>query len=164
MEKKINKRSRKLEVLLWSIALPGFGQLLNHKYIKGILLIGLEFLINVIGNFNRIIVLSFNGEIQEAINQTNYLWLMFYPCLYFFSIWDAYKDAGGGEKPFAYLPLVFSAYFVTVGLIFSPVFTIFGTLIGPMWLPILSLPIGLIVGALIRWILLKVYGRESRKT
>ncbi|GAB3043365.1 hypothetical protein GCM10027286_02120 [Virgibacillus ainsalahensis] len=153
-----------MEVLLWSIALPGFGQLLNHKYIKGILLIGLEFLINVIGNFNRIIVLSFNGEIQEAINQTNYLWLMFYPCLYFFSIWDAYKDAGGGEKPFAYLPLVFSAYFVTVGLIFSPVFTIFGTLIGPMWLPILSLPIGLIVGALIRWILLKVYGRESRKT
>ncbi|MEC5425657.1 hypothetical protein QGM71_19440 [Virgibacillus sp. C22-A2] len=162
MENIINKKSKKLEVLLWSIALPGFGQLLNQKYIKGILLVGLEFLINVMGNFNSIIVLSFNGQIEEAIQQTNYLWLMFYPCLYFFAIWDAYKDAGGGRKPFAYLPLVFSAYFVTVGLIFSPVFTLFGYLIGPMWLPILFLPIGLSVGALVRWILLKMYTKEAR--
>lgn len=161
METKINKKSKKLEALLWSIALPGFGQLLNHKYVKGLLLVGLEVLVNVMGNFNTIIVLSFNFKIEEAIAQTNYLWLMFYPCLYFFAIWDAYKDAGGGEKPFAYLPLVFSAYFVTVGLIFSPGFTIFGSLIGPMWLPILFLPIGLSVGALIRWILLKIYNREQ---
>lgn len=124
METKINKKSKKLEALLWSIALPGFGQLLNHKYVKGLLLVGLEIFVNVMGNFNTIIVLSINFKIEEAIAQTNYLWLMFYPCLYFFAIWDAYKDAGGGEKPFAYLPLVFSAYFVTVGLIFSPGFTI----------------------------------------
>ncbi|WP_373895265.1 hypothetical protein ACUL41_14490 [Virgibacillus natechei] len=160
MEKKINKKSKRLEALLWSIALPGFAQLLNQKYIKGFLLVGLEFLVNVMGNFNRVIVLSFNGQIPEAIEATNYLWLMFYPCLYFFAIWDAYKDAGGGEKPFAYLPLVFSAYFVTIGLIFSAGFTIFGVLIGPMWLPILFLPIGLGVGAIIRWVLLKVYGKE----
>ncbi|MBY7142515.1 hypothetical protein KFZ56_05365 [Virgibacillus sp. NKC19-3] len=157
MEKKINKKSKKLEALLWSIALPGFAQLLNQKYGKGFLLVGLEFLVNVMGNFNRVIVLSFNGKIPEAIEATNYLWLMFYPCLYFFAIWDAYKDAGGGEKPFAYLPLVFSAYFVTIGLIFSARFTIFGTLIGPMWLPILFLPIGLGVGAIIRYMLLKIY-------
>ncbi|UJL47209.1 hypothetical protein KFZ58_04665 [Virgibacillus sp. NKC19-16] len=162
MEKKINKKSRRLEVLLWSIALPGFGQLLNHKYLKGFLLVVLEVLVNVMGNFNRVIVLSFNGQIPEAIEATNYLWLMFYPCLYFFAIWDAYKDAGGGgEKPFAYLPLVFSAYFVTIGLIFSAKFTVFGTLIGPMWLPILFLPIGLCVGAIIRWILLKVYEKDA---
>lgn len=163
MEKKINKKSRKLEAVLWTIALPGFAHLLNHKYFKGFLLISLEFLVNVMGNFNRIIVLSFNGEITEAVQQTNYLWLMFYPCLYFFAIWDAYKDAGGGKKPFAYLPLVFSAYFVTVGLIFSPTFTIFGTLIGPMWLPMLFLPIGLTVGAIIRWILVKVYTVPANK-
>lgn len=157
----IEKKSKKLEVLLWSIALPGFGQLLNRKYLKGVLLVGLEILVNVMGNFNTIIVLSFNLKIEEAIAQTNYLWLMFYPCLYFFAIWDAYKDAGGGEKPFAYLPLVFSAYFVTVGLIFSPVFTIFGRLIGPMWLPIMFLPIGLSIGGIIRWILLKIYTAQT---
>lgn len=161
MDKSIAKKSKKLEVVLWSIALPGFGQLLNRKYLKGFLLVGLEFLINVLGNFNSIIVLSFLGHTQEAIEQTNYLWLMFYPCLYFFSIWDAYRDAGGGEKPFAYLPLVFSAYFVTVGLIFSPVFTFFGITPGPMWLPILFLPVGLGIGAIIRGSLLKIYANEG---
>ncbi|CDQ41678.1 MULTISPECIES: hypothetical protein [Virgibacillus] len=161
---KLPKKSRKLEVLLWSIALPGFGQLLNQKYVKGLVLIGLEFIINIMGNFNRLIMLSFQFKIDEAIEATNYLWLMFYPCLYFFGIWDAYKDAGGGEKPFSYLPLVFSAYFVTVGLMFSTKLTLFGYLIGPVWLPILFLPIGLSIGACIQWILLKIYNKDVEKT
>lgn len=163
MEQKLKKKSKKLEAVLWSVALPGFAQVLHRHYLKGFILIGLEILFNVMGNFNTIIVLSFNFEIEEAIAQTNYLWLMFYPCLYFFAIWDAYKDAGGGTKPFAFLPLVFSAYFVTIGLIFSPQLTFFGFLIGPMWLPILFLPVGLIVGALIRWILLRIYLKENEK-
>ncbi|RDY70647.1 hypothetical protein DXT76_12030 [Halobacillus trueperi] len=157
-----SEKSKKLEVLLWSIALPGFGQLLNGKYVKGIFLVILEILVNIMGNFNKIIILSFNFKIEEAIAETNYLWLMFYPCLYFFSIWDAYKDAGGGmDKPFAYLPLVFSAYFVTTGLIFSSEFTIFGYLFGPIWLPILFLPIGLGIGVVLRRVLLKKYSKET---
>src|SRR5690625_83006 len=108
MNKGIEEKSKKLEVLLWSIALPGFGQLLNRKYIKGLLLVGIEFAVNVLGNLNQVIVLSFHGQIQEAINQTNYLWFLFYPCLYFFLIWDASKDAGGGGKPVAHLPVIFS--------------------------------------------------------
>ncbi|WP_106498423.1 hypothetical protein [Lentibacillus sp. Marseille-P4043] len=148
-------------MLLWSIAFPGFGQLLNSKYVKGLVLIGLEFLVNVMGNFNTIIVLSFHGRIQEAIEQTNYQWLMFYPCLYFFAIWDAYKDVGGGKKPYSFMPFVFSAYFVTVGLILSPTVTIFGVLIGPMWLPILFLPIGIVIGFIIQWILRKINAGES---
>lgn len=159
-DNKLKIKSKKLEAILWSIALPGFAQILNRNYIKGFIFVGLEIIINVMGNLNTIIVLSFNLRIEEAVAQTNYLWLMFYPCLYFFAIWDAYRDAGGGEKPFAYLPLVFSAYIVTVGLIFSPYFTISGYLIGPLWLPILSTPIGLAVGGLIRWILLKIYTKE----
>ncbi|WP_289889742.1 hypothetical protein [Virgibacillus pantothenticus] len=157
METNVGKKSKKLEALLWSIALPGFGQLLNHKYMKGFLLITLEFIINVMGNFNQIIIYSFQLKIEEAIEATNYSWLMFYPCLYFFAIWDAYKDAGGGEKAFSYLPLVFSAYFVTIGLIFSSKLKLFGYFIGPMWLPIIFLPIGLSIGGVIQWILLKVY-------
>ncbi|AUJ25269.1 MULTISPECIES: hypothetical protein [Virgibacillus] len=160
MDTNLSKKSKKLAAILWSIALPGFGQLLNQKYVKGLLLIGLEFIINVMGNFNKVIIYSFQFKIEEAIEGTNYLWLMFYPCLYFFAIWDAYKDAGGGERPFAYLPLVFSAYFVTIGLIFSSKLHVFGYLIGPMWLPMLFLPIGLSIGAFIQWILLKVYTKK----
>jgi TM2 domain-containing membrane protein YozV len=34
------------EALFWSIALPGFGQLINGKFIKGILFLILEFRIS----------------------------------------------------------------------------------------------------------------------
>ncbi|TRM10882.1 hypothetical protein FH966_03640 [Lentibacillus cibarius] len=147
--------NNKYEKLFWSIALPGFGQLLNGKYIKGIILIFLEFLVNVQGNFNKVIFLSFHGEIEKAIQQTDYHWLMFYPCLYFFAMWDAYKDAGGGKKPYSFLPFVFSAYFVTVGLIFSSDFTIFGILIGPVWLPILAVVPGVGIGFLLQLLMNK---------
>lgn len=134
------------EKLLWSIALPGFGQLLNKKYVKGILFIFLEFLINVQGNFNQIILYSFQGEIEQAVMSANYHWLMFYPCLYFFAMWDAFKDGGGGKKPFSYLPFAFSAYFVTVGCMYSPCCRLFGVLLGPVWLPILCVIPGVAVG------------------
>lgn len=144
-----------MEKLFWSIALPGFGQLLNGRYIKGILFIALEFIINIQANFNATILHSFQGEIQTAIVQTNYGWLLFYPCLYFFAMWDAYKDAGGGKEPYAFLPFVFAAYFVTVGTIYSSKFTFMGVLVGPIWLPILSVIPGLFVGFLLKRILTK---------
>jgi len=56
---------KRIEKLLWSIALPGFGQLLNGKYIKGVLLISLEFLVNVKSNFNEVIISSFRWDISK---------------------------------------------------------------------------------------------------
>lgn len=144
-----------MEKLLWSIAFPGFGQLLNGKFLKGTLFIFLELLINVQANFNEIIMLSFQGQINEAVQQTNYGWLMFYPCLYFFAMWDAYKDAGGGKHAYSFLPFVFTAYFVTVGCIYSSNFRLFGVLLGPVWLPILSVIPGIITGFLIKKIAIK---------
>lgn len=138
-----------IERLLWSIALPGFGQLLNGKVVKGLTFAFLEFLVNVQSNFNKIIILSFHGNIQAAIQETNYQWLMFYPCLYFFAMWDAWKDAGGGKERFSFLPFVFSAYFVTVGCIYSSNAKLFGVLLGPVWLPMICVIPGVIVGILI---------------
>jgi hypothetical protein len=51
-----------MEQLLWSIALPGLGQLLNKKYVKGALFILLEFLINIQSRFNEAIRLIFLGN------------------------------------------------------------------------------------------------------
>ncbi|WP_027409866.1 hypothetical protein [Anoxybacteroides tepidamans] len=146
-----------IERLLWSIALPGFGQLLNKKYFKGTIFILLEFIVNVQSKFNEAIRLSFLGKNIEAIKIIDFQWLMFYPCLYFFAMWDAYKDAGGGQSPYAFLPFVFSAYFVTVGLIYSTHVTIFGIFFGPIWLPILSVIPGVLVGLLIKSILVKLH-------
>lgn len=143
------------ETLFWSIALPGFGQLLNGKVVKGIVFIFLEILVNVQANFNEIIILSFHGDIDKAILHADYQWLMFYPCLYFFSMWDAYRDAGGGKDPYYFLPFVFCGYFVTVGLIFANKLKIFGVLIGPVWLPMLSVIPGVAVGYLLKRIILK---------
>lgn len=144
-----------IEKLLWSIALPGFGQLLNKKYIKGILFIALEILVNIQSNFNAAIVSSFHGDTSLSLNQINVNWLMFYPCLYFFSMWDAVKDADekGENTTLLFLPFVFSAYFVTVGLIFSPVVKILGFLIGPIFLPILFVIPGVTIGLGIRKII-----------
>lgn len=138
------------EALLWSIALPGFGQLLNREYLKGIIFIALEFIINVQSHFNEIILQSFNGNIEKAIEGTEYQWLMFYPCVYFFAMWDAYKDAGGGKEPYAYLPFVFSAYFVTVGLMYSEKVKIFGLLFGTVWFPMLYVIPGVVIGILLK--------------
>ncbi|MFA9557518.1 hypothetical protein ACERII_09450 [Evansella sp. AB-rgal1] len=143
------------ESLLWSIALPGFPQILNGRYVKGFIFVFLEILINVQANFNEIIIFSFLGDIEQAITNTNYLWLMFYPCLYFFAMYDAYRDAGGNKQRYSSIPFVFCAYFVTFGLILSPKFTIFGHLIGPMWLPMSFVIPGLIVGTIIKKVLIK---------
>ena len=139
-----------LEVVLWNIAIPGFGQLINEKYLKGLTLIGLELLINMQSGLNTIIIYSFNGQTLAATNSTNYQWLMFYPSLYLFAIWDAYRDAGGSKIPLLFLPFALSAYTGTVGVIFSSTFTIKNILLGPFWLMFCFLLIGFGLGFIIR--------------
>ena len=146
----------KLEAILWSIALPGFAQLLNGKIIKGIIFIFLELLVNVNSHFNIVILYSFQGKIREAIEATNYQWLMFYPCLYMFAMWDAYKDAEGETPPYSYLPFVFGAYFVTIGLMYSSSLKLGQILLGPVWLPILFLIPGLMVGNFVKCIVMRI--------
>ncbi|RXT02822.1 hypothetical protein [Ammoniphilus sp. CFH 90114] len=136
-------RSKEIEKTLWSIALPGFAQFLNSKYFKGFVFITLEVLINVQARLNQAIMYSFHGDIQKAIEVTDYGWLMIYPCLYLFAIYDAYRDAGGGDS-FLFLPFVISAYMGTIGVIFSPY------ILGPIWLPILFLVLGAAIGIGIR--------------
>jgi hypothetical protein len=104
--------------LMWSSTLPGFGQYLNDKYFKGTVLFIIEFLIHIQANFNEVIILSFRGDILLAIQQMDYPWLMFYPCLYSFAIWGAFKDARGGKDRYSFLPFMFGAYFVTVGVMY----------------------------------------------
>jgi len=157
MSTKQNARRRsKLELLLWGIAFPGFGQLISGRYIKGIVFLLLELVINLNANFNRIIMLSFNGETRLATELTHYNWLMFYPCIYFFAIWDAYHEGEGPEQPYMFLPFVSSAYFVTVGVIYSERITLFGFYPGPVLLPMIFLIPGLVVGFMVRALLLRL--------
>ncbi|WP_248929572.1 hypothetical protein [Paenibacillus hamazuiensis] len=136
-----------IEKILWSIALPGFGQFLNGKMIKGLTFLILEFTVNQQSGLNRIIIESFQGEIQKAIQSTDYQWLMFYPCVYMFAIYDAYRDTFAGNiPPYSAFPFAFAAYFATVGVIYSPNLRIFGVLFGPVWLPMLFCFFGIGIG------------------
>lgn len=148
------KKTQKLEAVLWSIALPGFGQLLNGQLLKGIIFILLEFMINVMSSFNQAIMFSFLGKITEAGRTIDYQWLMFYPCVYMYAMYDAYKFAEGENPRLSFLPFAFGAYFVTIGLMYSPNL-FFGISFGPIWLSMLSLIPGLAIGFIIRYMLLK---------
>jgi TM2 domain-containing membrane protein YozV len=157
----MKKQTPPLEVLIWSIALPGFGQLLNGKFLKGIVLIALEFLINMGARLNVIIILSFLGKNEAAVSEVDYQWLMFYPCVYVFSMWDAFKDAGGGQSKYATLPFVFCAFLATVGIIYSSSLRLFGTFLGPIWLPLLFAPVGILIGLLLQYLLVRGSRRPS---
>ncbi|MGP4060464.1 hypothetical protein [Halobacillus sp. H74] len=148
------KKPKKHEALLWSIAFPGFGQFLNRRFLKGTVLLVLEVIINVQSNFNLTIMYSFRGEINTAIETPDYQWLMFYPCIYMFAMWDAYRDAEGNTTSVSYIPFVFAAFFVTVGLIYSAKIKLFGLIMGPVFLPMLFLVPGLVVGFIIYKVIL----------
>lgn len=151
----LHAQSKQLDALLWSIALPGFGQLRNGQYFKALLFIALEILINQNAHLNTVIYLSFCGEITAAIAATNYQWLLFYPCVYLFAAWDAYAGAGGGEKPYSFLPFVLGAYFGTIGVILSSSFSIAGILLGPIWGSLLFILLGVVLGIIAQKIIVK---------
>ncbi|MEH7414836.1 hypothetical protein V7266_06075 [Neobacillus drentensis] len=155
------KKVSKLEAVLWNIAFPGFTQLLTGQYIKGVLFVVLEFIMNVNSHFNRAIMLSFLGEIRQAEMVVDYQWLMFYPCIYMFSMWDAYRFAMPDGEKYSYLPFVFGAYLVTVGLMVSPKVTFLGIHPGPIFLPMIFLVPGLLMGGIIKQIL-KIWYRNSK--
>jgi hypothetical protein len=157
------KKMSKLEAVLWNIAFPGFTQLLTGQYIKGVLFVVLEFIMNVNSHFNRAIMLSFLGEIGQAEMVVDYQWLMFYPCIYMFSMWDAYRFAMPPGEKYSYLPFVFGAYFVTVGLMVSPKVSFFEIHPGPIFLPMIFLIPGLLVGQIVKRIL-KLRDKKSNKT
>lgn len=148
---------KRMERLLWSIAFPGFGQLLNRQFLKGILFIFLELIVNYKANFNQIIAYSFQGDYDRALAEAHINWLLFYPCLYFFSMWDAYKNAGEPVSRFTYLPFVFSAYFVTWGLMISSKPDTPWSQIGPVFFPMLCVIPGVMIGLILKWVCEKIW-------
>ena len=151
----MNNNGSSLDKVLWSIAIPGFGQFLNKKYIKGIVLILLEFIINIKANINTLIVLSFYGQTELAVQQADYQWLMFYPCVYIYSIWDAYRDSRENVPSLLSIPFAISAYAETFGVIYSRTFRINGVLLGPIFLPMICIFLGLGLGFIIRSLIIK---------
>jgi hypothetical protein len=85
---------------VWSMVLPGIGQVYNKDYLVALILLGFEFLINLYANLNLALVYSFTGDVIRAHSIIDYRWGMFYPSLYAFSIWQAFNAAKAHNEKF----------------------------------------------------------------
>ena len=59
----------------------------------GIVLLGLEFIVNLNSNLNLSLADTFMGDINSAHHVINYRWALFYPSLYGYAIWQAFNFA-----------------------------------------------------------------------
>ncbi|MBD2871680.1 hypothetical protein [Paenibacillus arenilitoris] len=87
-----------LIIALWSVAFPGFGHFLIHKFFTGFALFFWEFYINQLTHLNTAIMYSFNGNITEAKAVLNEKYIYLYIPVYLFAIWDSYRTAVDENK------------------------------------------------------------------
>lgn len=64
---------------LFSILMPGLGQVYNRQFVRGIIFLIIEHYDNVLAHTNAAIHLDFNGFHKDAINVVDFGNLLFYP-------------------------------------------------------------------------------------
>jgi hypothetical protein len=79
--------------MVWSMVLPGFGQLYNRDFLIGAVLLILEFTVNLNSNLNLVLLHSFSGQLHSAHQVIDYRWGLFYPSIYGYSSWQAFNSA-----------------------------------------------------------------------
>ncbi|EGO63942.1 hypothetical protein [Acetonema longum] len=75
----------------WSAAYPGFGHISLGCYVRGFLLFIWEILTNTQAKLNMAILYSFTGRFDLAKEIIDTRWLLLYPSVFIFSIWDSYR-------------------------------------------------------------------------
>ncbi|MFD2045469.1 hypothetical protein ACFSTA_17435 [Ornithinibacillus salinisoli] len=110
---------------LFSLLMPGFGQIYNGYFMKGVFFVIVEHLDNILGKINQAIHLDFNGYHQAALDITVYDFMLFYPGFYAYAVWDAwYYAKEGANKATTAIPFIFAGFLGEIGAIFAPKFTI----------------------------------------
>ncbi|PLS01505.1 DUF5683 domain-containing protein [Neobacillus cucumis] len=159
--------------MFWSVVMPGFGQIYNRDYFIGMVLLGLEFLINLNSHLNLVLFTTFQGDLLRAHDSVNYSWGLFYPSIYGFAIWQAYNSAKANNNKLEGKSVekrtFFSGFFI--GLVIGMDFGLFwhdGSLLKTI--PLLDYPVfngvlfGLVFGFLGNLAENKWYRRWTRKT
>lgn len=98
----INYLNKKIPwvALAWSALLTGFGHLYNMKIFKAGILLGWAVAIIFLANINSAIAATFTGNFHRVEEIINYQWLLFFPSIYVFALWDSYNDAVEQNKLF----------------------------------------------------------------
>ncbi|SET18261.1 hypothetical protein SAMN05216389_106204 [Oceanobacillus limi] len=106
---------------LFSLLMPGFGQIYNNQFVKGIIFVFIEHFDNILGKINQAIHLDFNGEHQAALDITVYDFMLFYPGFYVYAVWDAwYYAKKGANKATTAIPFIIAGFLGEMGAIFAP--------------------------------------------
>ncbi|SDN38323.1 hypothetical protein [Bacillus sp. OK048] len=105
---------------LFSMLMPGFGQIYNRQFIKGVLLIIVEHYDNVMGKINTAIHLDFNGFHQNALESANFQYVLFYPGFYAYTVWDAWYFAKPNvDKTKSAIPFIIGGFLGEFGAIYA---------------------------------------------
>jgi TM2 domain-containing membrane protein YozV len=132
--------------LLWSFALPGFGQIYNGQYILGIVLILMEIAVNSMATLNLSLLHTYHWDLKQSHDVVNYQWGLFYPSIWGFSMWHGFNKAKAINhylKHQGIVPPTKQAHFL--GLFFG---LVAGMHIGLLMHPIMKSPVlsGLCLG------------------
>jgi TM2 domain-containing membrane protein YozV len=79
--------------LLWSFALPGFGQIYNGQYILGFVLILMEIAVNSMATLNLSLLHTYHWDLKLSHDVVDYQWGLFYPSIWGFSMWHGFNKA-----------------------------------------------------------------------
>lgn len=100
--------------------MPGFGQIYNGQFFKGVIFVLFEHFDNILGKINEAIYLDFNGHHLEAIEVTNFEYMLFYPGFYVYAIWDAWFHAKpNANKTTTPIPFFIGGILGELGALFS---------------------------------------------
>ena len=109
---------------LFSLLMPGFGQIYNRQFLKGVISWCSNILI-MVGKINKAIQLDFNGAHQQALEVVIYDGMLFYPGFFVYVVWDAwYYAKEGANKTTTAIPFIIAGFLGVLGAIFASKFTI----------------------------------------
>lgn len=74
-----------------SALIPGFGHIHLGMYLKGLILVSLEIMLNTFGKLNLAILYTFTLQFEKVHEVINYNWILVYAAIYVFAIWDSYR-------------------------------------------------------------------------
>jgi TM2 domain-containing membrane protein YozV len=77
---------------LWSVLMPGFGQLYNDRALQALALMGWYLAVAFKSGLALGAYHTLRGEFHLVLPLLNYQWLLFWPSIYIFGIADAYAD------------------------------------------------------------------------
>jgi hypothetical protein len=84
--------------IIWSLFMPGLGQLYIHRIIGAFFIVIWTVVFFYYSHLLEAISLLFLGGIQKATNVLNSEWLLFFPSLYGFATYDAYINTVKNNK------------------------------------------------------------------